>query len=506
MAVALILLLTIATAPFIGVGFAITGGESSGPVKRPIPVWTEDTPGPWTSIRYNESRGAYNEYSKAPNTSHILWIKDATLGGVVGGDVQESITGLNMINPVAVAMGRYWYAGGELRASKAESTPINGGGTLVCLDEYTGEEIYTTVYPGNASRWGIGTIVFDTSATLKTGGATIYTSCYGGVYATDAYSGLSMFNFRVATPNGTEILGPDGLKYYNGRIYVTDHSGGIGYWCYKAGDQERSVTPSSWIPDWYLPLASGDRPDYISDGILCSGRIGINATTGEILWTNTGFQGSGYGATGYGKIFTGGIDGNYYALDVKTGTQVWKSTIHAGLWGYGACVVNGKVYQGNYNGKFYCFDAETGNVEWEFNFNDYQANRGLSIPTVYTDRGWGWPLSAGPVGAEGKIYQVTDQHSPDQPRIDGHLLLCFDAESGQTLWTYPCSSSSHCMPMIADDMLFAINTYTGQVVCFGKGETAVEVSVAQGQISNGDYTWINGRSPTSLPPRRTPHA
>jgi outer membrane protein assembly factor BamB len=191
-----------------------------------------------------------------------------------------------------------------------------------------------------------------------------------------------------------------------------------------------------------------------------------------------------------------------YAFDALTWQQLWKSDQKGGIWGYGGAIAYNKVYQGSYDGIFYAFDANNGQVVWTFNLNDYNAQQGLSVPDVYASNGWGWPWQCQPVAADGKVYAVSEQHSPNQPRVAGHHLFAFDAETGDILWTFPASGASNSNPIVADDLLFVSNTYTNQLMCFGKGPTAIELSVPQARIETGDYTWINGRITDQSPAQK----
>jgi outer membrane protein assembly factor BamB len=481
---AFILLSIIAAAPFVAVSFASEG--SSGPVERPIPIWESGAPGPWCMkvplYGYNMSGGNYNPYSTAPNTSHILWRVPTELGGVIGGD--QGLVWNPFYRAAVVACGMVFLGEGKnIYHPPYPNTPA-GAGRIVALNEYTGEEIWVTNLPLNSSDPAILQISFDTAG--AGGGAILYASWpWMPTHALDAFTGNVLWSF---TPPGNS---PQWTLYYNDRLY-------IGTNVFAAGTKNLGQFPWNFEPILTLDGAIW----FVEDGIGFDryGTYAINLTTGKKIWENSTFStGGSNGGGGYHKIFEGGGDGDMYAFDVSTGAQVWKSVVNGSSWGYGCAIAYGNVYRGNYNGNFYCFDADTGQIVWQFNVNDYLAKLGYTLPTAYQEFG-GWPWHTYPVAADGKVYASTEEESAQY--VPGHFLYCFDAETGKVLWTYPTYENHVGTKCIADGMLFLEDFYTNQFIAFGKGPTAVEVSVPQAQIANGSYTWINGRVTDQSPSQK----
>jgi hypothetical protein len=121
----------------------LTGGT---PVALPTGYWTlpinsdnrewYQIAGDWLQPRYDAACSSFNPYTKAPNTSHILWTYQTSMGGIVGGD-WGSISYQSFQGP---------YVGG----GGSPTIVMNGkvymnmpGNTFQCVDLRTGELLYT---------------------------------------------------------------------------------------------------------------------------------------------------------------------------------------------------------------------------------------------------------------------------------------------------------------------------------------------------------------------------
>jgi len=166
-------------------------------------------------------------------------------------------------------------------------------------------------------------------------------------------------------------------------------------------------------------------------------------------------------------------------------------------WGslgpYTPVVAYNKLYWGAYDGHLYAFDVNTGKIVWKL----YSGN------TTETPYGT-WPFWFGPIVADGKVYMGTGEHSPTQPILRGFRLYCVDAHKGpveiQSIWEAMSyhgpeiwSIAGAMKPYaVVEGMLLAVNIYDGMLYCFGKGETAVEVSVSPKTVAKGDIVLIEG--------------
>ncbi len=476
---AFILILTISSSAFIGITSAQADNEGNR-MKYPVSAWRQEGPSPWYSsstsppmCRYNASGSAYNEYSTAPNTPHILWTYEETLGGVAGtGD--ELQWGIGPGERWPMSMKGLLAAAGRVFAISSEA----GLPMIQCIDESTGELLWRSKLPSSIG----GDISFQI-----VGGGVQGTSEQGLLFESRSYGyptyQVSMKTGEV-TANNSIPLGTH-FKYGD---YWYGSTGGINVrenflYCYSTAT--RNFTCGPVVSGPIIVMAD----DVMVTFEPMQARLqGINRADGKILWSRA-FSALCRGATGYGKFYQPGANGDFYAFDLHTGELVWKTQLDDATYfsECGLCIGDGIVCDANYNGKVYAFDAETGEVKWINYVGDCPYE-------PYKSWYGSWPFNQPPIGADGKIYAATGDHIIHEPSVPGERLFCWDAQTGDELWEYPLLLGGHGMQqIIADGLLFAEDGYTGNLIAFGKGPTAVEVSVAQPQIINGSYTWITGR-------------
>ena len=145
----------------------------------------------------------------------------------------------------------------------------------------------------------------------------------------------------------------------------------------------------------------------------------------ELLWTfkveKGAFEASA--AIERDRVFVADLDGEVFALDLKTGKKLWEYATESGFIA-SPTLYDKKVLIGDYDGRFYCLDADTGKALWVFETN-------LEIDaaaSVY----------------EGKIL-VGSQDA---------TLYCLDAESGKVVWQHEIADQIRCTPTIADHRVF----------------------------------------------------
>jgi outer membrane protein assembly factor BamB len=175
----------------------------------------------------------------------------------------------------------------------------------------------------------------------------------------------------------------------------------------------------------------------------------FSETTGALLWTSTPFnndfvmQSLSVGTVANGVEYIGGYDGYMHAINTTNGVQIWESPSQSG---------------------------------------------GLEMPQPY------YPMSSAVV-ADGKVYTTTLKSYEQQPLFRGHLLLCYDANTGAELWNI---SGQIPIAAIADGYLVGVNAYDGCVYAFGRGQTATTASAT---LWGGQNIVISGtvtdQTPTS---------
>jgi outer membrane protein assembly factor BamB len=124
-----------------------------------------------------------------------------------------------------------------------------------------------------------------------------------------------------------------------------------------------------------------------------------------------------------GVVYIGDLDGRFYALDLRTGKEIWRYTIEGGFPG-SAAVRDGRVYIGDYDGRLHCLDVNGGKLIWSFE-------------------------------AQGEINASPNFHK--QHVLFGSqdaTLYCLDCVSGQLVWKHTIEDQIRCAPTIVESRAF----------------------------------------------------
>jgi hypothetical protein len=152
-------------------------------------------------------------------------------------------------------------------------------------------------------------------------------------------------------------------------------------------------------------------------------------------------------------------------------------------------VAYGNLYWFGYTGFLYCFNDKTGTLEWTYG-NGGEGNS--TYAGSITPYGF-YPVFISAI-ADGKIYLVSSEHSPNSPLYQGELLRCVNATSGAEIWTI--DNFANCMyggiTPIASGYLVTDNTYNQQIYCYGQGPSQLTVTAPLASIELGNSLVIRG--------------
>jgi outer membrane protein assembly factor BamB len=178
----------------------------------------------------------------------------------------------------------------------------------------------------------------------------------------------------------------------------------------------------------------------------------------------------------------------WWAFNDNTGEKIWgPTTPYENAWDLfpNGIIAYGKLYAGTYAGRLYCHDMKTGNLQWTY-----------TLPLSGSDTPYGdYPLSANSLSsgisvADGKLYAVTGEHTPNSPYWLGGAMYCINASTGDLVYKTPGWWSDS--PAIADGYALDHNCYDGTIYCFGKGQTAVTVMAPDTAVTLDDSIVIKG--------------
>ena len=429
---------------------------------RPINAWNRDwsiSGGDWLQTGYNASNAYFNPYSTMPNSAHILWTRQTSVAGLIGGKYgNTSYLDGSSINLVLAGLAYYTASDG-----------------MHCIDVHTGKELW--VKPGINPTIGVV--------------AQHYSNSTGWSWVPELLQLGENFTKYDPYTGEVTLTVPGALSGIYVEPYVYSYAGGrLITW--KTDLNESSGTLNNFSDLIVSNVSCSYSFSYIWNDVGVTinpwpnESAAIDLTTGRTLWNRTlPLDESPVGAVclADGEIFVAGEGMVFRAYDIYSGSKLWTSEPAEYPWGafwanYSAYAYS-NLYGLSYDGHIYCFDTNNGKIKWKF----YSGNS--SGETAYNT----WPFSTNCVIADGKIYASTGEYTSSGVLPRGNKLYCINATTGEKIWDIYFSGGSK---VVADSMLLATNEYDGLLYCFGMGPTSVQVSVSPTTVENGSSVFIEG--------------
>lgn len=360
----------------------------------------------------------------------------------------------------APSLASRWTA--KLGSTSYTSPAVATIGTLGKALVFAGANNHFYAYPasGGAPVWTytLTSGVVETSPAVFAG-VVYFGSTAGTLYAVNASTGALLCSFSTVAPilaSPVVVNAPDGSGpvVYDGTI-PGNGAPGAEWAVYGPGNTHGgcsedweftafAVSPGgTWSPPAYgsdangvplLVFGSKDRDDSV---------YAVNANTGALVWrhqTSTA-QYSDVGApptisppgrNGFadGVVYVTGKDKVVYALDLTTGTLIWKYALAAGTHGdlSGTALVNNRIYLGSDTG-VYALNANTGALIWHV----------LSSDTFYAS-----PAVTGPSGQQ--VLLIGDDN-------DG-TLFALNLATGATVWTQQLKPNFWASPAVSQGAFY----------------------------------------------------
>lgn len=184
----------------------------------------------------------------------------------------------------------------------------------------------------------------------------------------------------------------------------------------------------------------------------------LNASTGAILWSDTGGAETGYigiPAFADGVVYAGSCNpqlnewspnsGNLYAFNATTGVVLWNYTMSDGVYESGPTVTDGSVYVCSGQGNIYALNATTGALEWN-----------------YTTMSAIWQS---PTVVDGVVFASTS--TPTRVlalNASTGVLLWTSSIDGWLYWSAPAVEGGFVYAGSTDNYVYALNASTGALV------------------------------------------
>lgn len=344
-------------------------------------------------------------------------------------------------------------AGGATNAAAAVDEQLvffgANDGCIYCLHKATGALIWKTEVPEREPR------SFRLFSQPRVSHGRLYVgSAARRLYCLDAVTGAILWSYRTADwIRSRPCLDGD-------RVLVAAMDGTL--YCLRdqaIAPEELWQTKVGTHPVYADLVAAGDRVLLTSSDLYlwC-----LDTADGHLCWRHSlletawvggrEIRADEMGGGGYyqskptaagGKVFVGTPSRFVYALDWRTGKELWRFEM-GGAVSAAPAYSDGKVLAGQQGGEehFYCLDAETGQLVWK--------------------QAVGWVWSSANV-ADGRVFTCG---------VDGYLT-CLDENDGHIIWRYRTARGAYPEPPIEgkrvyfgswDHFVYALDVATGQLL------------------------------------------
>jgi len=490
-----------------------------------------------TSNAWNDNY--YGPYIPAVDTPHIVWKRQASAGGLIGGEAHTYTASSNPGTPSVIYLGRAY----QTRYETINGVPTN---CAVCYDIRTGKLYYAIpidqggVTPTHISYFDAAesTVVPGAiaSSSLTVELSTIVTTTIGGVTNATLYKinpstgAKTNITLPVMSGNGSdyEVFFRNG-NYYSFQgvssnitspatnvTFVDSYTGYLLNWTSRGSSTNftsrivsnvsvtlpRSYRTAYQVSDYGNVLAAVDYDSMISvqqHRFIYGGYYGYrleaqDLTTGKQLWTFTSSKdemSSAYRPTNVwvrdGKYMAQMELGSIKAWDLKTGKQLWTYEVDDWPWGefwmYDEAAYADLIYAVGYTG-IHAINQTTGELAWQY------YDRAVPFETPYITEGEPSYTVQDVRVIGGLVYVSNNEHTPSQPFQRGWGMICLDAITGDFHWKI--SGTRMQAGASAYGYLTAASNYDGTMYVLGKSPSKTTISGPQIGVSKDNKIVLTG--------------
>jgi hypothetical protein len=508
----------------------------------PSEYWTRPIEGQntdWGKIASNWLRmpyitgGSYGYFQPdgiGPNSAHILWTKVVSDGGVAGGSYLD-VDGENFYSGMAynarfaspiIMNGRLFY---ELPYGNSA-----GGGGYQALDLQTGEELWWTNTTGiGVPSFGYYLAYHDPNQHGVIPDGWLFTNNFARAYnpPTGLVSSLNI----TGVPSGTAVVGPSGeilrlqlnsankwvAQWNSSKVFTTQTSGTINASLPSSYDWNVTIptlgsgTWSIWrevIRDNIMLLTQGSFGgvgDWLGANITA---VSLNPVSrGQVLWSHY-YPAAPNNMTRtlqlldpVNRVFVMSEKETFknYGYKLDDGSLLWETNLPADGTDHAFWTMSGMrdhvqsaygmLYANRYGGLTYCWDTKDGKLLWTYGNGGSGNNTNPGLQSAWNY----WPTWIFAI-ADGKLYTLNGEHSPNTPLYKGAQTRCIDAFTGEEIWTltgtggYPGRTGV----ALADGIFTYFNLYDSKLYAIGKGSSATTVEAPLAAIPLGSSLVIQG--------------
>jgi hypothetical protein len=149
----------------------------------------------------------------------------------------------------------------------------------------------------------------------------------------------------------------------------------------------------------------------------------------------------------------------------------------------------GRLYNIGWDGVLYSWDTKDGKLLWSYGNGGPGNSTNTNLQSA-----WGrYPTFIYAI-ADGKIYTMSSEHSPDTPMWKGALARAVDAFTGEEIWTLMAfgGQGGRMGTVVADGFWVFHNYYDSKLYSIGKGPSAMTVEAPMNAVPLGESMVIRG--------------
>jgi hypothetical protein len=481
----------------------------------------------------------YGPYITAPSTPHIVWKRQGTVGGLIGGEayqypVSAGFGGVG--TPSLIYLGRcYQTVTKQMTVSGTNRQAFVS--VAECYDLRTGQIYYdiptadggvtptyisywspstagaSSVVPGEIADLGLTVDLWTISGSFlykvnpTTGAVTNITiaSFTGTVFVHDGY--VLSFNRTGYIPVVNDNITVN--KYWRGFLINWSEAGSSSNFASRIQSNVSAILPESYRTIWQVPGGYGDYGAYdpesmiavnqnrfIYGGYYGSSLEAFSLKTGQSLWnwtSDVNVMESCYRPTNawcrHGRYIAEMERGYWKAWDLTNGKVLWTSEMNDVPWGefwmYDEAAYQDVLYGVGYTG-IWAINETNGKVVWHY------VDPSVPFETPYTSaNGTESSYSVQNIRiADGKVYVANSEHTPSLPNTRGWGLICLNVTTGEKLWKIMGTAMG---PGPAADGYMAVSSsYDGYMYVLGKGQSKTTVTAPDVQVPKDTTVLIRG--------------
>ncbi|MCW4022655.1 MAG: hypothetical protein ACOWW1_07535 [archaeon] len=473
-------------------------------------------------------------YNDGPETGHILWTKELTIGGVGGGETGEHSFQMGdayegkWSSPIIVC-GKLYY---KLSGSQGLEPVL-----YHCVDLHTGEEMWSKTFLDNCSI-AFGQLLYWDGMNSHGDFAYLWVTSGSDYYVFDAYSGDWRFTIKNA-PSGTKLFDENGAFYVlqidtancwmalwsSNVMCLSKATGyGVGSWGNSVhmntfdAAENTAEAQSAWIWNVSIPqeLTGSSYASFYGDKVIGSATSQSEVTLwglsledgneGKLLFNETWdapsewaegnltFPGRSGGWVAFNNQDNVAVIGtkekcDWYGFSLETGKCMWGPTDPQNYldsyFGDGRFIANGKFYSVGVSGIVYCYNVQTGTLLWTYEASDPYSE------ILWANNWWLEPMFL----TDGKLYLGHAEHSPINPMPRGAPFICLDADTGDVIWRADgLLRETHwgAIAIIGDSIIASMNTYDQRIYALAKGPSEITVNSETNGVNVGNYALVTG--------------